>query len=316
MRKAKPTKRGYPARARGARSARRVAEPSSGGYSVVDLFSGAGGISEGFRQEGYRVLGGSDVDPDAVATFALNFPGAEAVCGDIRNGKTREHLKAITERADVVVGGPPCQAFSQVRNYSRMIDDPRNSLYREFVRVVAQAVPKAFVMENVTGLDQMGVREQMLTDLSLDGEYRVRAQVLDAADFGVPQTRKRLLFLGVHRSLQAEPPVLQGSGATASVTLVRLHGPRRSRYQVVVQENVLSRHIFDTLCDPEDVCIVTAVQAISDLAGLPVGRREDEIAYSELPEPESAYQRMMRESAGTELKNVQVPRINAITQDR
>lgn len=313
MAKASPKKRGYPAPGGRARVVRRVSEPSPSGYSVVDLFSGAGGISEGFRQEGYRVLGGSDVDPDAVATFALNFPGAEAVCGDIRNAKTRDRVKAIAERADVVVGGPPCQAFSQVRNYSRMIDDPRNSLYREFVRVVADAVPKAFVMENVTGLDQMGAREQMLADLELGGEYQVRAQVVDAADFGVPQTRKRLLFLGVHRSLQAEPPVLQGSAATASVTLVRFPGPRRTRYQVVVQENVLSHRIFDTLRDPEDVRIVTAIQAISDLAGLPVGRREDEIGYSELPEPESAYQRMMREGTGTELKNVQVPRINADT---
>jgi len=313
MRKAKPIKHRYSAMVKHARLLRKVAEPSSEHYSLFDLFSGAGGISEGFRQEGYRVLGGSDVDPDAVATFALNFPNAEAICGDIRDGKTRERVTTLAERADVLVGGPPCQAFSQVRNYTRMIDDPRNSLYREFVDVVAHAVPKAFAMENVTGLDQMGVREQVLADLSLDGEYRVRAQIVDAADFGVPQTRKRLLFLGVHRSLGTEPPVLQGTGATASVTLVRFPGPRRTRYQVVVQENVLSQRVFETLCDPEDVRIVTAVQAISDLADLPAGGREDEIPYSALSEPESAYQRFMRDGAGRELQNVQVPRINADT---
>src|SRR5262249_10260332 len=147
----------------------------------------------------YEVIGGLDIDPDAVATYRTNFPAAEAMCGNIRSPAIREKVSALARGADVIVGGPPCQAFSQVRNHVRVIDDPRNSLYREFVRVVADARPLGFVMENVTGMDQMGVREQIAEDLALDGEYAVQPQVLDAADFGVPQTRKRLLFVGVHR---------------------------------------------------------------------------------------------------------------------
>lgn len=284
--------------------------------TILDLFAGAGGISEGFRQAGYRIIGASEVDPDAAATFGLNFPEARVICGDIRAAEKIEQIDDLATRADILVGGPPCQAFSQVRNHARMIDDPRNSLYREFIGVVRRATPRAFVMENVTGLDQMGVREQIRTDLSLEGEYRVSAQVVDAADFGIPQTRKRLLFLGVHRSLGIHPPVLAGSGATDSITLVRFAGPRRSRYQVVVQENVLSQQVLETLQDPDDMRVVSAAQAISDLAGLPVGNREDEVPYEALCPAETAYQRAMREGNSELITNVQVPRINDDTRLR
>src|SRR6185437_8352245 len=117
------------------RGERRVRE-SPVAPTVLDLFAGAGGISEGFRQAGYEVIGGSEIDPDAAATFALNFDSAETVCGDLRQPEVRASVHALAERADVIVGGPPCQAFSQVRNHTRMIDDPRNSLYREFVGAV------------------------------------------------------------------------------------------------------------------------------------------------------------------------------------
>ena len=80
--------------------------------------------------------------------------------------------------ADVVIGGPPCQAFSQVRNHSRLIDDPRNSLYREFVRVVGLIEPPVFVMENVPGMAQMGVKEQVAEDLAQRGRYRVTPQLV------------------------------------------------------------------------------------------------------------------------------------------
>lgn len=178
--------------------------------TVVDLFCGAGGLSEGFRQAGFRVTAGSDNDPDAVATYAANFPGALALCGDIRDPGVRERLNTAAAGADILVGGPPCQAFSQVRNHSRLIDDPRNSLYREFVASVAAARPAAFLMANVPGMAQMGVKDQVLEDLSIGGDYRVHAQLADAADFGVPQTRKRLLFLGVRTDLGVAPPCSPG----------------------------------------------------------------------------------------------------------
>jgi DNA (cytosine-5)-methyltransferase 1 len=291
-------------------------DTNASGLTVVDLFSGAGGLSEGFRQAGFTVIAGSDNDPDALATYAANFPEAEAILGDIRLPEVRERIREAARSATVLVGGPPCQAFSQVRNHSRVIDDPRNSLYREFVETLREAEPLAFVMENVTGMDQMGIREQILADLSLGGRYDVIAQVVDAADFGVPQTRKRLLFIGVRAGEGMTPPVLAGTSAVGSVTLARFTGRRRPRYQLVVQQNLASMQLGEALADPENLSAVTALQALSDLASLAIGNRDDALDWSALPAPASAYQRMMREGAGQRVTNVQVPRINPDTRLR
>lgn len=284
--------------------------------AILDLFCGAGGISEGFHRAGFRTIGGTDIDPDAIATFAHNFPDAEAICGDIRKSAIRERVIDLAHHADIVVGGPPCQAFSQVRNHARLIEDPRNSLYREFVRVLGATTPRAFVVENVTGMEQMGVREQIAEDLSLDGEYIVRSQIVDAADFGVPQTRERLLFLGCHRSQNIEPPFLQGSGATAALALARRNGVRPTHYEIDLLSPLWSGDLAAVLADPRSLRIVTVAQAISDLRGLPVGNRHDAMPYTDLTAPESAYQALMRRDAGDMLQNTQVPRINVDTAMR
>jgi DNA (cytosine-5)-methyltransferase 1 len=285
-------------------------------YGVTDLFCGAGGLSEGFRAAGFTIVAGSDNDPDAMATFAANFPEAKAITGDVRSAAVKEQILETARHASVLIGGPPCQAFSQVRNHTRMIDDARNALYREFVDVLRQTLPPAFIVENVTGLDQMGVREQIAADLSLDGEYVVLPQVVDAADFGVPQTRKRLLFIGVRTLSGMLPPTLVGTGATTTVTLARISGGRRARYQVVTQEHIWSERTIEALGDPENISVVSASDAISDLMALPVGNRQDVIPYCDLPEAQSAYQRLMREGNGLSAANVQVPRINEDTKLR
>lgn len=285
-------------------------------YAVVDLFCGAGGLSEGFRQAGFIIAAGSDNDPDAMASYAANFPEAQAITGDIRHAQIKEQILEAARHASVLIGGPPCQAFSQVRNHSRVIEDPRNALYREFVDVLRQTLPPVFVVENVTGMDQMGVRAQITDDLSLEGEYAVLPQVVDAADFGVPQTRKRLFFVGVRTSSGMVPPVLMGSEATQAITLARFTGSRRPRYQIVVQEHIRSMRVGKALADPADASVVSAANAISDLIELPVGNRLDVLPWSELLEPQSAYQRMMREGAGEMLANVQVPRLNPDTRLR
>jgi DNA (cytosine-5)-methyltransferase 1 len=281
-------------------------------WRVVDLFAGAGGLAEGFRQAGFEIVAGSDVDPDACATFALNFPEAETIWGDLRDPEIKAHVVEVGRGADVVVGGPPCTAFSQVRNHARFIDDPRNSLYREFVSIVGAIGPKLFVMENVPGLEQMGVKEQVLADLSLDGEYNVRAQAVDAADFGVPQTRRRIVFIGVHRSLGHEPPTLKGSGATAALTLGRHNGTYPVRYRIELASQ-LARSWRDVLADPDDLTVVSAEQAIGDYSRLRPGTRDDWLPPERLGAPRSAYQRLMREGINGGVSNTSVPRINADT---
>lgn len=287
---------------------------------VVDLFCGAGGMSEGFRQAGYDIAAGSDHDPDAAATYAANFPGALALCGDVRDPALREQIDEAAAGADVLVGGPPCQAFSQVRNHSRLIEDPRNSLYREFVSAVGAARPAAFLMENVPGMAQMGVKAQVLEDLGLDGEYRVEAQLIDAADFGVPQTRKRLLFLGVRTDLGVAPPQLIGTGATAAVQLVRFASdtdasgaPTGPGYVVAARPDELGEEIGLRLSDPLDDGVVSVAQAISDLAMLEAGRRGEALEPGELPLAASAYQRRMRAGLTQAVGNVSVPRCQADT---
>jgi DNA (cytosine-5)-methyltransferase 1 len=286
---------------------------------VVDLFCGAGGLSEGFRQAGFEVVAGTDHDPDAIATYARNFPSAAALYGDIRDPALREQLDAAAASADVLIGGPPCQAFSQVRNRSRLIDDPRNSLYREFVSAVAAARPAAFLMENVPGLAQMGVKAQVLDDLSLDGDYRLEAQLVDAADFGVPQTRKRLLFLGIRQDLGVDPPVLAGTGATAGVQLVRFGSETAAEetsepgYAVAARPDEQGELLGLRLSDPLDTAVVSAAQALSDLQALESGRRDDTLPVADLPTPASAYQRQMRQGLEGLLHNVSVPRMQRDT---
>nr|WP_080507872.1 DNA cytosine methyltransferase [Rhodopseudomonas palustris] len=311
MRCAEPKKREAPAAARAlAKSVPQVP------FSVVDLFCGAGGLSQGFRDAGFRVVAGSDNDPDAMATYRANFPEAAGITGDIRSAPIKEQLLEAARRATVLIGGPPCQAFSQVRNHTRMIDDPRNSLYREFVDVLKQSLPPAFLIENVTGMDQMGVRDQIASDLSLDGEYTVLPQVVDAADFGVPQTRKRLLFVGVRSRSRMSPPILMGAGATDAFALERVSAGGRARYRVVFKESAWGERASAILADPDNLSVVSAADAIGDLACLPLGNRQDIIPYSDLPDAQSAYQRLMRKGGKATLSNVQVPRINEDTKLR
>jgi DNA (cytosine-5)-methyltransferase 1 len=277
--------------------------------TFADLFCGAGGVSEGFRQAGWTPVAAADIDPDAVATYESNFAGVEAIQGDLRERTVRRRVLGAASGVDVIAGGPPCQAFSQVRNHSRLIDDPRNSLYREFIAVVAKVEPAAFVMENVPGLSQMGVLDQVLEDLSCSGRYEVGARMVNAADFGVPQNRKRLVFIGIHRSLAAPVPDLGDVGAAQEIGLAR-RGRARVRYDV---ESADTR-LLDRLADPWDDGLVTVSQAIGDLAGLQSGGRHDvQIHTDSLPSPQSSFQKTMRDTSWGELGNVGVPRMNADT---
>ncbi|WP_218128405.1 DNA cytosine methyltransferase [Rhodospira trueperi] len=280
---------------------------------VVDLFCGAGGLSEGFRQAGFSIAAGADSDPDAMATFAQNFPEAEAITGNLSEPLVQERVLSHAHRAFVVVGGPPCQAFSQVRNHSRVIDDPRNSLYREFVSILKKTIPPVFAMENVTGIEQMGVHNQIREDLSIDGEYKVSYQIVDAADFGVPQTRKRVIFIGVHHSMRIENSFLTGSNVTSLLSMSRQIKNDRVIYRVLHNNDTFGVQAYQDLNNPESLLAVTVSDAISDLSNLPVGNRNDSMDYRELPGPSSAYQKMMRQGCAQQISNVQVPRINSDT---
>ncbi len=165
---------------------------------ALDLFCGAGGLSQGFRDAGYTIIGGVDFDPNAINTFLHNFPESAVWLEDLSKPSLeyKTWLKGIRGEIDVVIGGPPCQGFSNAGK--RLIDDPRNFLYKEFVKTVELVAPRMVLLENVPTISSMQggqVKAAIIADLSKLG-YQVSVETLNAANFGVPQARKRTFFVG------------------------------------------------------------------------------------------------------------------------
>ncbi len=175
---------------------------------VVDLFCGAGGLSSGFRMAGFDVVLGIDHIPVFCETFEKN--DHKSVCGDISNITIEQINDAVeNKKIDIVVGGPPCQGFSMAGR--RDTKDPRNSLFMEFVRIVDGLKPKFFVMENVPGILTMKtaggelVKDIILQEYKKIG-YQVEVKKLHSADYGVPQKRKRVIFIGTNTDISIRFP--------------------------------------------------------------------------------------------------------------
>ncbi len=163
---------------------------------VLDLFSGCGGMSYGFEMAGFDIVAGIDDWNDALATFEKNHSGAKVFNVDLGNPNLQELKKELGD-IDVVVGGPPCQGFSISGH--RNPDDPRNNLYKGFVQIVKKFNPSAFVLENVPNLvsmDQGKIKDNIINDFQKLG-YKVTYKILLASDYGVPQNRRRVVFVGL-----------------------------------------------------------------------------------------------------------------------
>ena len=173
----------------------------------VDLFAGAGGMSLGFQQAGFDVMAAVEYDPIHCAVHEFNFPECATICrsvAEIDGRYIREHSRIDGADIDVVFGGAPCQGFSMIGK--RNLDDPRNHLVHHFVRLVTELRPKFFVFENVKGLT-VGQHRNFLVEIMDAFEaqgYRVerKYQLLNAANFGVPQSRHRLFLLGSREGLE------------------------------------------------------------------------------------------------------------------
>jgi DNA (cytosine-5)-methyltransferase 1 len=229
----------------------------------LDLFCGAGGLSEGLRQAGFETRVGVDFDPRALATYSANHPDAEAMLSDIAKVSGRTLLKlAGTDEIDLLAGGPSCQGFST--HGKRIEDDPRNFLFKEFVRLVKEVQPKFFLMENVRGLlvYSKGHFKRLIEESFGRIGYRVASATLCAADYGVPQLRHRVMFIGT-RLRGAElsfPAPTHGESASALASGLLPY--------------------------------VTVQEAIGDLPLLMSGSRHDAAKY--VSKPESAFQRYAR----------------------
>jgi DNA (cytosine-5)-methyltransferase 1 len=177
-------------------------------FTVITTFAGCGGSSLGYKWAGGKVLAAVEWDENAVATYRLNHLGTPVLHRDITT-VSAEELLALTGlqpgELDIFDGSPPCQGFSTAGK--RQIDDPRNSLFREYVRLLRGLQPKVFIMENVSGMVKGSMKHVFaiaMRELKASG-YTVKCQLMDAAYFGVPQHRQRVIFIGVRNDLAIMP---------------------------------------------------------------------------------------------------------------
>lgn len=177
-------------------------------FSVVSTFSGCGGSSLGYQLAGGKVLLAVEWNDNAVQTYRANFPDTPIYQGDIAKLSVEEACKLASiqpGKLDILDGSPPCQGFSTAGK--RDFADDRNQLFREYIRLLRGLQPKVFVMENVSGMVKGKMKlifAECLRELKASG-YRVKARVLNAMYYGVPQSRQRLIFIGVRDDLGIDP---------------------------------------------------------------------------------------------------------------
>ena len=225
-------------------------------FTAVELFAGAGGLSVGLERAGISVVIANEIMPDFAATLAANHPHTKVINADIHRIDFRRELAELgLESVDVLSGGPPCQGFSTIGSKNRM--DPRNSLFFEYLRAVAETHPKYTIFENVSGFRRMygGFAYETLVKEMKELGYETDCRILNAADYGAPQIRLRTIVLGWRRDLAP----LKFPKAT--------HGDGKGLKPYV-----------------------TLMEAIDDLPELAAGQSVDRYAR----EPRTGYQRKMR----------------------
>ncbi len=165
---------------------------------IVELFSGCGGTSLGFEMAGFEVVLGCDIHSPSIQTFKANHPNSSTILGDVKKVDPNTIKELLNGRQlDVIIAGVPCQGFS-LNNRKRHQEDDRNMLYKEFVRFIEVLQPKVVVLENVSGMKSTGnFVEDIEKDLSRAGKMKVKSKLLYAPDYGVPQKRSRLIFVGI-----------------------------------------------------------------------------------------------------------------------
>lgn len=165
-------------------------------FTAIDLFAGGGGLTVGLKRAGFRVLSAVELNPGAYATYKTNHPEVNALKQDIRSVDGQELLRRLgTDSVDLIAGCPPCQGFCSLTSKYQKVD-PRNLLVAEMQRLVSEVRPRAVMMENVPGLADKGkvLLDRMIRELKKMG-YLVEVSVLQVANYGVPQSRRRLVLL-------------------------------------------------------------------------------------------------------------------------
>ena len=269
-------------------------------YKIIDLFSGAGGLTTGFHLAGFESLCAIELNSKALATYKYNYPAAETINADICKvdpSALRSSLGIRKEELTALIGGPPCQGFSRnIPAEYRYLDDSRNHLYRLFLEFVKEFRPLYVVLENVPEILKAYngvIRNEITQQLELQG-YKVNSGSLNSANYGIPQTRSRAFFLAsLDKSLQFPEPTH--------------FGDIRGDYRATKSCNQL------TFLKPNTSSVVTVRDAIGDLPALEAGQEYDQEVYP-FP-PETIYQTMIR-NGSTKLTNHIARALSAIQMSR
>jgi DNA (cytosine-5)-methyltransferase 1 len=191
--------------------------------TIIDLFAGVGGLTYGFyHSDRYKIVAANEILPSMAKAYSINHPDVRVYCDDIKN-ITYSIIKkdlGLDGGVDIIVAGPPCQAYSTVGK--RLLDDPRGKLFQEYYRLLEEVRPKFFVFENVKGLLSMQKGELLKTVISLFESlgYKVKYEVLNAADYGAPQVRERVIITGSLLGNEFKYPVsTHGAGKKPYITL-------------------------------------------------------------------------------------------------
>jgi DNA (cytosine-5)-methyltransferase 1 len=248
---------------------------------VLDLFAGVGGLSYGFsHDDNFEIVAANELLPDMAKAYSLNHPKVKMYNCDIKDFGVKnlaEDLNIKKNDIDLIVGGPPCQAFSTVGK--RLIDDPRGQLFQEYYRILKELNPKIFLFENVKGLLSMQKGELLKTILSLFKSlgYDVKYKVLNSADYGVPQIRERVIIIGTKLN-------------------------NDFKYPKPTHSSITDNNIFNQNLKP----YLTLSEAISDLPFIKSG--EESFEYS--GEARNEFQKLMRVDKSKKLIEHNAPKNN------
>lgn len=251
-------------------------------FKVIDLFAGVGGLSYGFAHDDeFEIIAANEILEPMAKAYSSNHPSVMMYNKDIKDFSLDDLTRDLGVKKgdiDIVVGGPPCQAYSTVGK--RLIDDPRGKLFQEYYRILKELRPKLFVFENVKGLLSMQGGDLIKTIIALFESigYHMQMRLLNAADYGAPQIRERVILVG---TLDSKPFIY----------------PKPTHYNPE-----LGKPKYSSLKP-----YVTLGEAISDLPSIKTGESATEYSC----EPQNEYQRLMRANAPAEIHEHEVPKNNA-----
>jgi DNA-cytosine methyltransferase len=254
---------------------------------VIDLFAGAGGLSQGFRDAGFDIISAVEINKNLSQTYKENFPKTKIFEEDIIKIKSKSLLSKHSS-VDVIIGGPPCQGFSmsgkRIRNNGIFLNDKRNVLFKEFVRIIKELKPKVFIMENVPGILNIfeGKTKNQILSIFKSIGYETKVKVLLAADYGVPQIRKRAFFIGNNLGIDPDfffPPIDNKDYVTVKDAIFDLpfiesgEGEFKSlykkkpltEYQKMMRKN--SNFLYNHICTKHDDKVISIIKMLKEGEG-------------------------------------------------